>query len=347
MSDIKSSVSIVIPHWNNVDVLSECLESILNTDFENFETIVVDNASTDNSVASVRSNYPNVKLIENDKNYGYAGGCNIGAEAASGDFLIFLNNDTVQEKDWISNLIKTINSDDKIAAVQPKILNYYDRNVFDYAGGSGGHMDIYCFPFARGRIFSFQENDEGQYNNKEKCFWSSGTCFMVRRELFQKSGGFDESFFAHMDEIDLCWRLYAMGFEVWVEPDSVVYHKNALTLPMYSHKKYYLNHRNSLLMLLGNYSIKNIFLIGIPRLILEKIACFYSILMLDWRHFTAILRSLFWIIFHPKVIMKKRKNFSKIKKITDKKIMDNMMQSSIVIKYYLLKKQAYLDILSK
>ena len=347
MSDIKSSVSIVIPHWNNVDVLSECLESILNTDFENFETIVVDNASTDNSVASVRSNYPNVKLIENDKNYGYAGGCNIGAEAASGDFLIFLNNDTVQEKDWISNLIKTINSDDKIAAVQPKILNYYDRNVFDYAGGSGGHMDIYCFPFARGRIFSFQENDEGQYNNKEKCFWSSGTCFMVRRELFQKAGGFDESFFAHMEEIDMCWRLYAMGFEVWVEPDSVVYHKNALTLPMYSHKKYYLNHRNSLLMLLGNYSIKNIFLIGIPRLILEKIACLYSILMLDWRHFTAILRSLFWIIFHPNVIMKKRKSFSKIRTITDKKIMENMMQSSIVIKYYLLKKQAYLDILSK
>ena len=347
MSDIKSSVSIVIPHWNNVDVLSECLESISNTNFENFETIVVDNASTDNSVASVRSNYPNVKLIENDKNYGYAGGCNIGAEAASGDYLIFLNNDTVQEKDWISNLIKTINYDDKIAAVQPKILNYYNRNVFDYAGGSGGHMDIYCFPFARGRIFSFQENDEGQYNNKEKCFWSSGTCFMVRRELFQKAGGFDESFFAHMEEIDLCWRLYAMGFEVWVEPDSVVYHKNALTLPMYSHKKYYLNHRNSLLMLLGNYSIKNIFLIGIPRLILEKIACFYSILMLDWRHFTAILRSLFWIIFHPNVIMKKRKSFSKIRTITDKKIMENMMQSSIVIKYYLLKKQAYLDILSK
>ena len=347
MSDKKSIVSIVIPHWNNVDILSECLESISATDFDSVETIVVDNASTDNSVASVRSNYPNVKLIENEKNYGYAGGCNIGAEAASGDYLIFLNNDTVQEKDWISNLIKTINSNDKIAAVQPKILNYYNRNIFDYAGGSGGHMDIYCFPFARGRIFSFQENDEGQYNNKEKCFWSSGTCFMVRRELFQKAGGFDDSFFAHMEEIDLCWRLYAMGFEVWVEPDSVVYHKNALTLPMHSHKKYYLNHRNSLLMLLGNYSIKNVFLIGIPRLILEKIACLYSILMLDWRHFTAILRSLFWIIFHPNVIMKKRKSFSKIRTITDKKIMENMMQSSIVVKYYLLKKQAYLDILSK
>ena len=347
MSDIKSSVSIVIPHWNNVDVLSECLESISDTDFDNFEIIVVDNASIDDSVEWVRSNYPNVKLIENDKNYGYAGGCNIGAETAIGDYIIFLNNDTVQDKNWISNLIKIMNSNDNIGAVQPKILNYYDRNIFDYAGGAGGHMDIYCFPFARGRIFSFQENDEGQYNEKEKCFWSSGTCFMIRRELFQKAGGFDENFFSHMEEIDLCWRLYAMGFEVWVEPNSVVYHKNALTLPMYSHKKYYLNHRNSLLMLLGNYSIKNIILIGIPRLILEKIACLYSILMLDWRHFTAILRSLFWIIFHPNVIIKKRKKFSKIRSITDKKIMENMMQSSIVIKYYLLKKQAYLDILSK
>ena len=347
MSDIKSSVSIVIPHWNNVDVLSECLESISETDFENFETIVVDNASTDNSVAWVRSNYPDVKLIENDKNHGYAGGCNIGAAAANGTYLIFLNNDTVQDRNWISNLIKVMNSNNNIAAVQPKILNYHDRNIFDYAGGAGGHMDIYCFPFARGRIFSFQENDEGQYNEKEKCFWSSGTCFMIRRELFQKAGGFDENFFSHMEEIDLCWRLYAMGFEVWVEPDSVVYHKNALTLPMYSHKKYYLNHRNSLLMLLGNYSIKNIFLIGIPRLILEKLACMYSILMLDWRHFTAILRSLIWIFSHPNVIMKKRKNFSKIRTIADQNIMENMMQSSIVVKYYLLKKQAYSDILSK
>ena len=347
MSDIKLSVSIVIPHWNNVDVLSECLESILNTDFENFETIVVDNASIDDSVAWVRSNYPNVKLIENDRNHGYAGGCNIGAEAAIGDYIIFLNNDTVQDKNWISNLIKIMNSNDNIAAVQPKILNYYDRNIFDYAGGAGGHMDIYCFPFARGRIFSFQENDEGQYNEKEKCFWSSGTCFMIRTELFQKAGGFDVNFFSHMEEIDLCWRLYAMGFEVWAEPNSIVYHKNALTLPMYSHKKYYLNHRNSLLMLLGNYSYKNIFLIGLPRIFLELAACFYSMLMLDWKHLTAILRSIVWIISNPSIIIKKRKLFSGIRKIDDESIISNMMRSCLVIKYYFFRKRTYLDVLSK
>ena len=347
MSDIKSKVSIIIPHWNNVDVLSECLNSIASTDYPDFEIIIVDNASSDNSVEWIKSNYPRVTLIENDKNYGYAGGCNIGADYANGEYLIFLNNDTIQEKNWVSNLVETMNSNSKIAALQPKVLNYYNKKLFDYAGGSGGKMDVYCFPFARGRIFAKQEIDEGQYNNKEKCFWSSGTCFMVRKNLFYKAGGFDDMFFAHMEEIDLCWRLYAMGFEVWVDPQATVYHKNALTLPMHTHKKHYLNHRNSLLMLFSNYSIKNIFLIGIPRLILEIVACFYSILMLDWRHFTAILRSLFWIISHPNVIMKKRKNFSKTRTIEDKKIMENMMQSSIVIKYYLLKKQTYLDILSK
>ena len=347
MLEIKSKVSIVIPHWNNVDVISECLNSILLTDFSDFEIIVVDNASTDNSVEWIKSNYPSVKIIENDENYGYAGGCNIGADHSSGEYIIFLNNDTIQEKNWLSILVETMNSNANIAALQPKVLNYYDRNIFDYAGGSGGHMDIYCYPFARGRVFEKQEKDLGQYNNKEKCFWSSGTCFMVRKNLFYEAGCFDDTFFAHMEEIDLCWRFYAMGFEVWVEPQSIIYHKNALTLPIHTHKKYYLNHRNSLIMLFSNYSIKNIFLIGIPRLIFEKVACFYSIIMLDWRHFTAILRSLFWIIFHPNVIMKKRKSFSKIRTITDKKIMENMMQSSIVIKYYLLKKQAYLDILSK
>lgn len=347
MSDIKSIVSIVIPHWNNIDILSECLQSISSTEFPDVEIIIVDNASTDNSVQWVKSNYPNIQLIENDKNHGYAGGCNIGADSASGEYLIFLNNDTIQEKNWISVLVNTMKSNPEVAALQPKILNYYDRNIFDYAGGSGGHMDIYCFPFARGRLFSSQETDKGQYDNKEKCFWASGTCIMVRKDLFRKAGGFDETFFAHMEEIDLCWRLYAMGFKVWADSNAIVYHKNALTLPMYTHKKYYLNHRNSLLMLFSNYSIYNIFVIGIPRIILEIVACFYSMLMLDWKHLTAILRSLFWIVTHPQVIIRKRNKFSKIRKLRDKNIMKNMMQFSIVIKYYLLKKRTYLDILSK
>ena len=347
MSDIEPTVSIVIPHWNNIEILSECLKSISSTDYPNLQIIVVDNASSDNSVQYIKTNYPGIILIENDKNYGYAGGCNIGAEKASGDYLIFLNNDTVQDEGWVSALVNTIDSNIDIAAVQPKILNYYDRSRFDYAGGSGGHMDIYCFPFARGRIFSHQELDSGQYNNKERCFWSSGTCIMVRKNLFQKAGGFDDTFFAHMEEVDLCWRFYAMGFEVWVDPNSRVYHKNALTLPMYTHKKYYLNHRNSLLMLFSNYSMYNVFVLGFPRLLLEIVACFYSLAMLDWKHLTAIIRALIWMIFHPQVIIKKRSMFANLRVLKDKKIMENMTRGSIVLKYYLMNKKSYSDILSK
>ena len=133
-------------------------------------------------------------------------------------------------------------------------------------------MDIYCFPIARGRVFQHQEHDKGQYNDVDKCFWSSGTCFIVKKDLFIQANMFEDSFFAHMEEIDLCWKLQSMGYEVWVDPNALVYHKNALTLPMYSHKKYYLNHRNSLLMLFGNYSLKNAVLIGSTRIILEIVA---------------------------------------------------------------------------
>ena len=170
---------------------------------------------------------------------------------------------------------------------------------------------------------------------------------MVRKNFFQKAGGFDDTFFAHMEEVDLCWRFYAMGFEVWVDPNSRVYHKNALTLPMYTHKKYYLNHRNSLLMLFSNYSMYNVFVLGFPRLLLEIVACFYSLAMLDWKHLTAIIRALIWMIFHPQVIIKKRSKFANLRVLKDKKIMETMTRGSIVLKYYLMNKKAYSDILSK
>ena len=247
----------------------------------------------------------------------------------------------------ISELVKAIQSNSETAAIQPKILNYFNKKMFDYAGGCGGHLDIYCFPFARGRLFLNQEIDSGQYDNKEECFWASGTCIMVRRNLFFESGGFEKIFFAHMEEIDLCWKLIAMGYKVKVIPTSIVYHKNALTLPMFSHKKYYLNHRNSLLMLFGNYSISNIILKGSVRIILEIIASLYSIFLLDWKHFTGIIRAIIWIIFHPNEIVKKRNKFIKIKKLKDNDIIKKMYQTSIIAKYYIKNRKTYSSILSK
>ena len=344
MTEYSVRVSIIIPHWNGIDTLSECLISLFKTRHDSYEVIVVDNASTDGSQPWLKNKYPQVKLIENDKNYGYAGGCNRGALEANGDYLIFLNNDTIQDPDWIQNLEKFMKKDKMIAAVQPKILNYFNKRIFDYAGGSGGYMDRFCFPFARGRIFSKQEEDIGQYNDSKQCFWSSGTAFMIRKELFFEAGKFDEYFFSHMEEIDLCWRLQAMGFQIWVEPDAVVYHKNALSMPMHSHKKHYLNHRNSLLMLFANYSFKNTLILGSGRIMFELIALGYSTLKLDWKHASAIIRSLLYLLFHVNIILKRRYNFKKIRKEKDKDIMKNIFRNSIVINYFLRRVQFYSEI---
>ena len=344
MTEYSVRVSIIIPHWNGIDTLSECLISLFKTRHDSYEVIVVDNASTDGSQPWLKNTYPQVKLIENDKNYGYAGGCNRGALEANGDYLIFLNNDTIQDPDWIQNLEKFMKKDKMIAAVQPKILNYFNKRIFDYAGGSGGYMDRFCFPFARGRIFSKQEEDIGQYNDSKQCFWSSGTAFMIRKELFFEAGKFDEYFFSHMEEIDLCWRLQAMGFQIWVEPDAVVYHKNALSMPMHSHKKHYLNHRNSLLMLFANYSFKNTLILGSGRIMFELIALGYSTLKLDWKHASAIIRSLLYLLFHVNIILKRRYNFKKIRKEKDKDIMKNIFRNSIVINYYLRRVHFYSEI---
>ena len=344
MAECNVKVSIIIPHWNGIETLSECISSLLKTKHDSYEIIVVDNNSTDGSQTWIKNTYPQIRLIENDKNYGYAGGCNRGALDANGDYLVFLNNDTIQDPDWIKHLEIILEKEKKIAAVQPKILNYYNNNIFDYAGGSGGYLDIFGFPFARGRIFSRQEKDVGQYNDSRQCFWSSGTAFMIKKELFLKAGKFDEYFFSHMEEIDLCWRLQAMGFQIWVEPNAVVYHKNALSMPMHSHKKYYLNHRNSLLMLFGNYSFANTLFLGSTRIIFEFIALGYSMLKLDWRHASAILRSLFFILFHPNVILKKRLNFQKVCKEKESKIIKNFFKSSIVIEHYLKSKKTYSEI---
>ena len=234
--------------------------------------------------------------------------------------------------------------DKVIAAVQPKILNYFNKNIFDYAGGSGGYMDKFCFPYARGRIFSKQERDIGQYNDSKQCFWSSGTAFMVRKKLFFKAGEFDKYFFSHMEEIDLCWRLQAMGFQIWVQPDAVVYHKNALSMPMHSHKKYYLNHRNSLLMLFGNYSFKNTLILGFGRVVLELIALVYSALSLNWKHAFAIIRSLLYLLFHINIISRKRRKLKVIRTKEDKDIMKNILKNSIVINYYIKGVRLYSEI---
>ncbi len=337
-------ISIIIPHWNGIDVLSECLDSLANSKYENKEIVVVDNASTDGSPEWVKKNHPNVTLIENDKNYGYAGGCNRGVPNAKGDWLLFLNNDTVHESDWIEHLADRTLGNSDISVIQPKIKNYYKRQLFDYAGGAGGHLDLFCYPFAKGRIFLEQEEDVGQYDDPSDLFWASGTAIMVKKNIFNEIGGFDELFFAHQEEIDLCWRILLKNCRVVFEPKSVVYHKNAVSLPMHSFQKYYLNHRNSFFMLMTNYNLP-LTLYFLPiRLALEFVAMTYALVKWDLKHFGAVIKSLGWIVTHPIKIHQKRKQIRQLRKINDRKMLDSFYKGSIVFDHYIRRVKKFSDL---
>ena len=340
-------VSIIIPHWNGIDIIAECLESLQQATYTNLEIIVVDNNSTDDSVNYISKNFPKIIIFKNDKNEGYAGGCNRGSEIAKGKYLLFLNNDTIHEPNWIEPIVQLLEKNTNIAAVQPKILNYYQNNLFDYAGGAGGMMDFLVFPFARGRVFNEQEIDTGQYNSKQKIFWSSGTAFLVRKALFEEAGKFDELFFAHMEEIDLSWRFHLLGFDVWCEPNSVVYHKNAVSLPMYSEKKYYLNHRNSLIMLLTNYSLPLAIYVLPIRWALDVVAIIYAILRGDLAHIKGIAKAHAWIVFHPEKLYQKRVGLKAIRKVKDKNLLKKMYRGSVVFAHYILKKNCYSELVDK
>ena len=342
-----SKVSVIIPHWNGIDILSDCLESLSKNTYPNLEIIVVDNASTDASSEWVSLHYPDIKLVQNNKNYGYAGGCNEGAKVSSGDYLIFLNNDTIHNEDFIEHLADFLNLNPQVSAVQPKILNYYERNKFDYAGGCGGWIDILGFPFARGRVFLNLEVDKNQYEKIRPIFWASGTAMMIRKKDFEQFGGFDSVFFAHQEEIDLCWKIHLSGSQVWSIPSAVVFHKNAITLPMFSRLKQYLNHRNSMLMILSNYSLPmSLYLIPI-RIALEFVAMIYALLCFDINHFIGILQSFAWILTHPHIVVKRRIQAQKLRKVKDSKVIESMYWGSIVFDYYIRRIKKSSDIISE
>ena len=247
-------VAVVIVHWNKQDLLEQFLPAVCNSDYPNLEIYIIDNASTDNSVAYVNEYFPHVKIIELSENHGYAGGYNLGLKYIKADYYILLNNDIEVPRNWINPIISLMEQDKKIAACQPKMLDFIHRNQFEYAGASGGYIDTFGYAFCRGRLFDQLEMDGNQYDTVEEIFWATGACMFVRAESFHRAGGFDEHFFAHMEEIDLCWRFQLMGEKVMVVPQSHVYHVGGGTLNKMSNQKTYLNFRNNLIMLTKNSS---------------------------------------------------------------------------------------------
>lgn len=220
--------------------------------YKNYFIVIADNASDDDSVSFVQTNYPDLQIIQSRVNNGFAGGYNNALQQVHADYYVLLNTDVEVSPNWIEPMVTLMENDKLIAACQPKVLSYADKTMFEYAGACGGWLDSFGYPFSRGRVFDICEKDNGQYNNAVQIFWATGAALFVRAEAFKKMNGFDEYFFAHQEEIDMCWRLQLAGYKIFVEPKSLVYHVGGGTLPMGNKKKVYLNFRNNLIMLTKN-----------------------------------------------------------------------------------------------
>ena len=248
------SVAIVILNFNGRNYLEKFLPSVIASTYPNKRIIVADNASSDDSIAFIQNNFPSVEIIALDKNYGFAGGYNEALSKIESDYYILLNSDVEVTPGWIEDMITLMEADKNIAACQPKILSFYNKNYFEHAGACGGWIDALGYAFARGRIFDICEEDKGQYNTNQKVFWATGAALCIRAKCFHEMGGFDAHLFAHMEEIDLCWRLQRKGYAVYCCPSSVVYHVGGGTLPKTNSRKTYLNFRNNLIILFKNLS---------------------------------------------------------------------------------------------
>ncbi|MFC4721649.1 glycosyltransferase family 2 protein [Geojedonia litorea] len=318
-------LAVVILNWNGKELLQTFLPSVISYS-EPADIYVADNASTDDSVTFIKTTFPTVKVIQNKQNGGYAKGYNDALNQIDADIFCLLNSDVEVTQNWLQSIITEFKTHPETAIIQPKILDFKKKSHFEYAGAAGGFIDKFGYPFCRGRIFNTIEPDEGQYSTNATIFWASGACFFIRKSVFDELNGFDESFFAHMEEIDLCWRAFNLGYTTKYIGDSCIYHVGGATLKTNSPHKTYLNFRNSLYTLVKN-AHGNILFMVVTRLILDGIAGIKFLLELKPKHTLAILKA--HVAFYKKIktLLKFRKSANKRENYYEK--------SSIITSYYL------------
>ena len=330
-------IAIVILNHNGLKLLKTFLSNVILYSPE-ADVIIIDNGSTDNTVSWLKNNYSDLRLIELKKNYGYAEGYNRGLKGLNYEYYALLNNDLSVTKGWLPPLIEEFKAKNKVAIIQPHILNYDNKKNFDYAGAAGGFLDKYGYPFCRGRILNTVEKDNGQYNKTSEIFWASGACFLIRKNIFWELDGFDIDFFAHQEEIDLCWRALNQGYKVLAVGSSKVYHVGGGTLPP-SPKKIYLNHRNSLFMLNKNLPTNKRVNIIMTRLFLDGFIGIYYFLTLQLSKTLAIIKAHYSFYKSYKSIIYKRK-----KSILDIKYHH---RKSIIFDYFISRKSYFSDLSKK
>lgn len=331
-------VAVVILNYNGRKFLERFLPNVIeNTDGAMAEIVVADNASTDDSVAFMRERFPDIRLIVNDFNGGFATGYNISLRQIEAEYYVLLNSDIEVTPHWIEPVIELMDAHPDIAACQPKILSYFEREKFEYAGAAGGFIDRYGYPFCRGRLFQQLETDHGQYDDVAEVFWATGACMFVRSELYLREGGLDDSFFAHMEEIDFCWRMKNLGFKIFCCPSSVVYHIGGGTLPKSSARKTFLNFRNNLSLLYKNLPKGEVFWILVYRVFLDWVAAFKFLFGGSFADFWAVIRAHFAFYGRLGSLRKVRKQLPHAR-------VSQMYQKNIVFENFLKGKKCYTDL---
>lgn len=305
-------VAVVILNWNGQKYLEQFLPFVSATSYRNLEVVVADNGSTDNSVSFLRNTYPAIRIISFKKNFGFAKGYNEALNQVQADYYVILNSDVEVQSNWLVPMVELLENNKRIAACQPKILSFTNRKMFEYAGAAGGWLDKYGYPFAKGRIFDVCEEDKGQYDQCEPIFWASGAALFIRSSVFHEVKGFDEYFFAHQEEIDMCWRIQLAGYKIYSCPAAIVYHVGGGTLPRGNSLKTYLNFRNNRIMLSKNLPFRKKIWIVPARNFLDALSAWKGLLSGDGGYFIAIIRShlaytKWWLFYQGKSVFPKNR----------------------------------------
>lgn len=328
---IDNKIAVVILNWNGEKLLEQFLPSIISFS-EEATVYVADNASTDHSIAFIKSNFPTIKIIENKGNYGFAKGYNEALKQVDEPYYALVNSDIEVTQNWLLPILELFESQSKIAIIQPKILDFKNKEKFEYAGAAGGFIDKYGYPYCRGRIFHSIEKDNGQYNDEYPIFWASGACFFIRKEVYRTLEGFDDSFFAHQEEIDLCWRAFNKGYKALYCSKSVVYHVGGATLSELNPKKTFLNFRNSLFMLTKNLPKNKLYGILFTRMLLDGLAGIKYLLEGKISHCFAIIKAHFAFYSNFRKYLSKRGLVQKSKYYQEK---------NIVYRFFIQKKTVF------
>ena len=331
-------VAVVILNYNGKKFLEQFLPTVLgHTNAELADVVVADNASTDDSVAFMQEHFPNIRLIVNEFNGGFATGYNLALRQIEAQYFVLLNSDIEVTPHWIEPVVELMDAHPEIAACQPKILSYVEKDKFEYAGASGGFIDRYGYPFCRGRLFQTLEEDHGQYDDAMEVFWATGACMFVRSDLYLQKGGLDDSFFAHMEEIDFCWRMKSLGYKIYCCPQSKVYHIGGGTLPKNSARKTYLNFRNNLSLLYKNLPDSHVFWTLAYRILLDWVAAFKFLLGGGFSDFWAVIRAHF--AFYQRI-----PSLRQVRRQLPHGAVGQMYQRNIVFEHYLKGRSHYYEL---